>query len=407
MVYKKLFYILVPIAVLIGVFFGGFMLIAQTIAGKSKIAPLDKTEANVISFTPKTDNLSKELDRLQEYEIIQDSEAAKQYAASHDCGSLPNGQTRSCNSKISDPGEKYYFSKSMGADEIVHSLVGDFTYKPTVKFKIFSNDTVEKIIREVPNYLGRPLGEVYRMRAQFQFEDHIKKILNRVSKEHDFHDFDLSKDEMMYPGIKYNLEGYIGVGDYEITKSIPLTALVRMMVGKFVDLVKPYRDEYMKIVGHKKIYPWAETKLVSFHDLVCLASDLVGEGQLHPEQQPGIASVYWNRISQTHEDISGLNLDATFIYGFINTSQYDPAKKYDLDYQRRLVNIYNTYQTSLINKGAIAQVSKTAWEAILRPEHTNNIYYIHDKNGNIHYAENLKEHNENQEKYGVANITSN
>lgn len=402
MIYKKLFYILVPIAVFFGVLIGGIMLIGQTIAGKSKLAPIDKTEANMVSFTPKTDNLSKELDRLQEYEIIQDAEAAKQYAASHDCGNYPNGKTRSCNSKISDPGEKYYFSKAQGADEIVHALVGDFTYKPTVKFKIFSNDTVDKIMREIPGYLGRPLGEVYHLKAKFQMSKHVKRIINRVSKEYDFHDFELNEDEMLHPGIVYKLEGYLGVGPYEISKSIPNEALIRMMVGRFVNLVKPYHNEYMKIVGHKKLYPWTDGKLVSFHDLVALASDLVGESQLHPEQQPGIASVYWNRVTEVHKEISGLNLDATFIYGFENSSDYTPARKYDFDYQRKLVNWYNTYQMSIINKGAIAQVSKSAWEAILRPESSRNIYYIHDKQGNIHYAENMKEHNENQAKYGVA-----
>lgn len=407
MIYKKLLYILVPFAILIGFIFGGMMLITSQIFGKSNLAPLDKTDANVVSFIPQTDNLSKELERLQEYEIIQDAEAAKQYAARNDCGKFANGQTRTCNSKVSDPGEKYYFSKSQSADEIVHILVGDFEYKPSVKFKVFSNDTAETLMSKLPRYLNRPMGEMYKIRAQLMSSDHVKETLNRVSEEYDFHDFDMSEDEMLHQGIRYKLEGYLGAGEYQISKSTPINGLIRMMVGKFVNMIKPYRNEYMKIVGHKKLYPWGEGKVVSLHDLICLASDLVGEAQLHPEQQPGIASVYWNRVGENHPEISGLNLDATFKYGFENTTAYDPTKKDDIEFQRKLVNWYNTYQMRIINKGAIAQISKSAWEAILRPEQNKNIYYLHDKDGNIHYASTYDEHKQNEVKYGLSDGTHN
>lgn len=402
MVYKKLLYILIPFAILIGFIFGGVMLISTQIFGKSNLAAVDKTEANIIPFTPQTDNLSKELERLQEYEIIKDAEAAKQYAARNDCGKLPTGQPRSCNSKISDPGEKYYFSKSQGADEIVHILVGDFEYNPTIKFKLFSNDTVDKLASKIPTYFQREMSESVKIRSQLTYSDNVKKILERVKSEYEFDDFDMSSEEMLHHGIKYKLEGYLGVGNYQLSKSIPTKALIRTFVGKFVQMVKPYQNEYKQIVGKKRIYPWGEGKTVSFHDLVVLASDLVAEAQTHSDQQPGIARVYWNRIQQDHKEISGLNLDATYEYGYKVDENADPTKKNDIEYQRDLNNWYNTYKIRTINKGAVAQVSESAWKAILRPEDNNNIYYLHDKEGNIHYATTYEEHRKNEVKYGLA-----
>lgn len=402
MFYKKIIYVLIPIAVLVGIVIGGATFISKSIASKSKLAAISKQETSLIKFIPKSKDLGKELERLQEYELIQDAEAAKKYASSHKCGTLPNGSTRSCNSDISDPNQEYYFSKSQSAKEIIHVLVGDFTFNANTKFKVFSNDSAEKIFRETPQILGRPLGEMYKMRGQLMLKSHANEILKRVSKEYDFHRFDTSSKEMMHQGIRYKLEGYLGVGEYNINKSIPIPALARMMVGRFVELVKPYEADIAKYVGKKKLYPWGAYKKVSFHDLVCLASDLVGEAQLHPDQQPGIAAVYWNRIAKDNPEISGLNLDATFDYGYKNSNDYDPAKKDDTEYKRKHFNWYNTYKMRIINKGAIAQVSKSAWEAILRPEKTKNIYYLHDSKGNIHYAENYGDHKSNEVKYGLS-----
>ena len=405
MFYKKIMYVLIPIAVAVGIVIGGITFISKSIASKSKIAPIDKQETAMIKFVPKSDNLGKELERLQEYELIQDAEAAKKYAASHKCGKLPDGSERECNSKISDPNQEYYFSKSQGADEVVHVLVGDFTYKPNTKFRIFSNDSAEKIYRETPQILGRPLGEMYKMRGQLMLKEHAREIIERVSKEYNFNYFDLNEEEMLHQGIRYKLEGYLGVGEYQINKSLPIPGMVRLMVGKFIEMVKPYKKDIDNLVGKKDLYPFQKTKKVSFHNLVCLASDLVGEAQLHPDQQPGIAAVYWNRVAEDHPEISGLNLDATFDYGYKNSNDYDPAKKDDTEYKRGHFNWYNTYKMRIINQGAISQVSKTAWEAILRPEKTKNIFYLHDDKGNIHYAENYQDHKANEVKYGLSDGT--
>lgn len=407
MIYKKIAYVLIPLAVFVGMFIGGTVWIHKSIAGKSKIAPIDKNEVGMIPFTPTSDDLSKELDRLQEYEIIQDAAAAKKYAASHTCGKTSNDETRPCNSKISDPNERYYFSKSQSADEIIHVLVGDFEFKGNKKITVFSNDTLEKLKNQIPTLLGRPLGESNKFRAQVTINNHVKKTVERVAKEMDFNYFNLDEKNMLHQGIRYKLEGYIGTGVYNLNKSIPITGLVRLMVEKFVKMIKPYKAELDKVIG-RKLYPWGNEKHnVNLHTLVCLASDLVGEGQLHPEQQPGIAAVFWNRMTKINDEIGGLNLDATFLYGYKNSNDYDPAKARDIEYMRKHLNWYNTYKMKIINQGAIAQISKSAWEAILKPEDRDAFFYLHDSDGKIHYAKTYAEHKANESKFGVAAISFN
>jgi len=58
-----------------------------------------------------------------------------------------------------------------------------------------------------------------------------------------------------------------------------------------------------------------------------------------------------------------------------------------------------TYKTRGLPKNPIGNPGLKAIKAAIYPVKSNYLYYIHDKDGNIHYASNFTEHNSNIKKY--------
>jgi len=118
------------------------------------------------------------------------------------------------------------------------------------------------------------------------------------------------------------------------------------------------------------------------------------------EEKPVIAGVIENRIT----DGMGLNIDATLQYIVANTR----CKSIPLECEwwippsvadKQLNSPYNTYLYSGLPPAPIANPGLISIEAAVNPENTSYYYYLHDGDGQIHYAETLEEHNENIKSY--------
>ena len=62
-------------------------------------------------------------------------------------------------------------------------------------------------------------------------------------------------------------------------------------------------------------------------------------------------------------------------------------------------NPYNTYKNAGLPPTPISNPGLQSINAVRNPQSNNYYFYIHDDDGNIHYAETLTEHNRNVEKY--------
>ena len=60
---------------------------------------------------------------------------------------------------------------------------------------------------------------------------------------------------------------------------------------------------------------------------------------------------------------------------------------------------YNTYLHKGLPPGPIANPGLNAIDAALHPKKSPYLYYLHDKNGRIHFAKTYMEHLKNKEKY--------
>ncbi|MEK7060168.1 MAG: endolytic transglycosylase MltG [Patescibacteria group bacterium] len=106
-----------------------------------------------------------------------------------------------------------------------------------------------------------------------------------------------------------------------------------------------------------------------------------------------ISGIIWNRI------FSGMKLqiDATLQYAKGNEEegwwrQVNPEDK-------KIKSSYNTYLYKGLPPGAIANPGLNAISAAFNPQKTNCMFYLHDRNRNIHCSATYEEHKKNIQKY--------
>ena len=102
-----------------------------------------------------------------------------------------------------------------------------------------------------------------------------------------------------------------------------------------------------------------------------------------------IAGILWKRLLLDMP----LQVDATFL--FINGKSSAELTQEDLAFD----SLYNTYKYKGLPPGPIANPGLASLEAAIFPTESPYLYYLHDKNGMIHYAKTFEEHKQNKALY--------
>ncbi len=131
---------------------------------------------------------------------------------------------------------------------------------------------------------------------------------------------------------------------------------------------------------------------------VILAS-LIEREAISDEERPYIAGILLNRI----EIGMPLQVDATVQYAIgskrcvskIDCDWWQTPTRADLE----IVSPFNTYTFTGLPQAPIANPGIMSLRAALEPVDSDYLYYIHDPEGRIHYAETLEEHNSNVAQY--------
>jgi UPF0755 protein len=118
------------------------------------------------------------------------------------------------------------------------------------------------------------------------------------------------------------------------------------------------------------------------------ASLVEAEGRTKDERHM-IAGIIENRLAINMP----LQLDATLTYLTGKGSSELTLK--DL----KNPSPYNTYVNKGIPPAPINNPGEESINAVLKPKDSSFLYYLHDKNGNIHYAKTYQEHLQNKNKY--------
>jgi UPF0755 protein len=135
----------------------------------------------------------------------------------------------------------------------------------------------------------------------------------------------------------------------------------------------------------------AQQQGIPWTDVITMASLLEREAA-GAEDMPLIAGIMWNRLDNN----MALQIDATLQYAKGTEGNWWPiptsADKY-------IKSPFNTYLHTGLPPHAIAEPGLGAIHAVLNPEPTDCIYYLHDPKGQIHCSVNYKGQLRNVNKY--------
>jgi len=180
-----------------------------------------------------------------------------------------------------------------------------------------------------------------------------------------------------------NLEFFEGVY-YPDTYLIPADEsedlVVQRFINRFNEKFAPLADKFLK----KNIRWTTGLKIASL-----IAREAAGS-----EDMKLISGVIWNRLNEGMR----LQIDATMQYTLGKNENGSWWGNIDLE-EKQKDSPYNSYLHEGLPPTPICSPGIEAVEAALNPEETDCLYYLHDKNKQIHCAETYKGHQENIEKY--------
>lgn len=232
----------------------------------------------------------------------------------------------------------YFISKSMWVWEIADALLS----QPSEKWVIVLPGQRKEEIAEV---LGKTLG--------WQKEEKEKFLLE-------------------------GKEGYLFPDTYLIPLGFSGEKATKVMMNNFNEKVGPLFTE-------------AQKNDIRNDTLIVLAS-LVQRESANEEEMPLVAGIIWNRWL----DDMYLSIDATIQYVLGKPGNWWPritSKDYKIE------SLYNTYLYKGRPPAPICNPSLEAIRAVIFPQESDFLYYLHDRTGQIHPARTYQEHLENIDKY--------
>jgi len=149
---------------------------------------------------------------------------------------------------------------------------------------------------------------------------------------------------------------------------------------KFNEKFQPYADRCIK-------------ENVKWTTALKIAS-LVQREAANEADMPLIAGIIWNRL--LNDPPMKLEIDATVQYALGESENWWPRIK-PADYKTD--SAYNTYLHTGLPPHPICNPGLDAIHAVLNPDETDCLYYLHDSNGQTHCTKTYEEHKLNIEKY--------
>jgi UPF0755 protein len=126
----------------------------------------------------------------------------------------------------------------------------------------------------------------------------------------------------------------------------------------------------------------------SVGDIVVMAS-LIEKEASGDTDRAIISGILWKRIEKNIP----LQVDATLSYLTGKSSEELTTEDLKID------SLYNTYRNKGLPKAPIGNPGLKALEAAVYPKASPYLFYLHDKNGVVHFARTFEEHKQNKTRY--------
>ena len=240
---------------------------------------------------------------------------------------------------------------------------------PDIKLVIPEGFTIDQVIARLAKVAEIPKEEISE---QLSDREYIQSLVN----EHE-----MLTEEVLQEGIYHPLEGYLFPATYEFNKGVTLNEIIDEMLLPTESMYQEYKE---RLADSGR----------TFHETLALAS-VVEKEAVSTEDRKEIAGVFENRLN----DGMKLQSDPTVWYGTGETSIFTSFADLEND------SLYNTYRYEGIPIGPIAAVSRDAFEAVLNPNDTENIYFYARPpregfpNGEVLFEVDYEDHQQNVNKY--------
>jgi UPF0755 protein len=183
--------------------------------------------------------------------------------------------------------------------------------------------------------------------------------------------YNISKDAFIEKALPY--EGYLFPDTYYFVENVQAEEIISKMRTTFDEKIA----EQIDILSSEK----------SLKDIVIMASIIEKEATTESMQE--VSNILWHRI-----DIDmPIQVDAGFVYER-NKHTFELSLE-DL----RTDSPYNTYVRYGLTPTPISNPGIQALKAAAFPQPTKNIYFLTGDDGEMYYAQTLKEHEANKDKY--------
>ena len=260
---------------------------------------------------------------------------------------------------------RYGISPDMSLKEILTMMENGETYTgDEITFTYIEGKTMTWLAEAIAEATSNTTDDVYALLKD-------EAYLNRMIEKYWFVT-DAVKDGRIY----YSLEGYLFPDTYTLENSdVSVEEIFSVMLNKMDEVLSEYRGEI-------------EASPYSIHELLTLASVVEGES-MAVYDRAGVAGVFFRRL----EEGMALGSDITTYYAIqVNPHSRDLYGE-DLD----LENPYNTRGPNMegvIPGGPVCAPSRSAIEGTLRPEITDALFFVSDKNGKLYFSATNAEHEE-------------
>lgn len=183
--------------------------------------------------------------------------------------------------------------------------------------------------------------------------------------------------------IKIAQQGYMFPDTYLVPKDAAASDIVNLLKNTFSGKVDA------------EVFSSGRKNNLTEIQLITLASIIEREAKTNDEK-PVISGILINRLKSG----IALQVDATVQYAKGYDSEKDTWwQQITTDDYQSVKSQYNTYLSPGLPPGPISNPGVESILAAANPETTDYLYYLHDADGNIHYAKNIDEHNQNIEEY--------
>lgn len=170
-------------------------------------------------------------------------------------------------------------------------------------------------------------------------------------------------------------EGYLFPDTYNFLPNATAADVATQMRENFDEKIKVLENDFKR-------------SKYSREDIIIMASIIEKESNVGPERNM-IAGILWERIRIGKP----LQVDAPFLYTLGKASK--DITKDDLATDTP----YNTYRNKGLPPAPINNPGLATIRAALNPTKSSYLYYLHDKNGNIHYGRTGEQHMANVQRY--------